>query len=999
MHKGAIEGLTRMRTGLRMRGAAGGIGIRQLLLLLAMLLALAVVPACIGTGGDDESSDPPVPVEDVPVPEVLLQLNGAIAAVAIERYGHEAVALAGQTAHLFDLASRSSRALPLPAEGRALALDAGRRLLVAGLAQAPGLAFLHLDNGTAHPHALELPSVRAVAVDAARGVAVVIRGDGLHVTTVDLDTRTSLAEAELPAEALDLALHTVTGMAYVLAADAAGSRLLRLDPASASVVQDMPLPAGGSRLAVDEDRHLAIVASPGAIALLDLNSGQIIANHAQASQPERLAVQPDAGLLAFAGNGIGLLDIPAGSTRPDYLAFGPVSAMAASARYNVVLVGERDTGKLWRVPLPSPLPMLDGLLPAEVDVGSPAFTLRASGSRFVDGAQLLFGDRVLPTQWSGPGALSALIPADALTVSGQVDVAVRNPAPTARRSEPLGFRIRGPNPVPVLTAIDPARIALSDPPVARTLRLTGKQFVPESVAHLGAEPLVTSYVSSTELRAEIPAALLTVPGTVPVTVFNPAPGGGVSGPVTLTIDAEAPRIDGFEPTAGPAGTLVTVRGARFDGLSPGGNEVRFNGSPAVVAGATSDTLRVIVPIGAQSGPIRVTTAGGTTQSSGSFTVQPLEEIALHPAPDAVTLPSGGHGYTVVSLENLGLIEYAQVLRLTVEGLPAGVQYRIDDNGLTLHRPATLVFFGTEGLAPGRYTVTVVAEGLIDGVLTRRTVEITLDVLAPGSTTLAGRVLHAEDDRPLAGIRIQLGDAVTHTDAAGHYLFRDPPSGEQVVLIDAGVLNTPEVHYPSRIPMPAHVIPNRANSVLTSYIAPVDATRYTAIVPGQAETVTDDQLPGYALNIPQGAVLTGWDDQPIDKVNVRRVPIDRLPIRPLPEGTAPKSVYLYYFFRPGGAEPSEPIPVTMINDLGLLPGEKADLWYYDESPEADPESNQWRIMGQGTVSADGQSIVSDPGVGIPKFCCGASFSSPPTTGGSPPGGDGGGCGGGGGGPGG
>jgi len=49
-----------------------------------------------------------------------------------------------------------------------------------------------------------------------------------------------------------------------------------------------------------------------------------------------------------------------------------------------------------------------------------------------------------------------------------------------------------------------------------------------------------------------------------------------------------------------------------------------------------------------------------------------------------------------------------------------------------------------------------------------------------------------------------------------------------------------------------------------------------------------------------------------------------------------------------------------------------MYYYDESVTPDPNSNQWRVMGLGTVSEDGKSVVTNPGVGIPKFCCGASF---------------------------
>src|SRR5258708_39228695 len=47
------------------------------------------------------------------------------------------------------------------------------------------------------------------------------------------------------------------------------------------------------------------------------------------------------------------------------------------------------------------------------------------------------------------------------------------------------------------------------------------------------------------------------------------------------------------------------------------------------------------------------------------------------------------------------------------------------------------------------------------------------------------------------------------------------------------------------------------------------------------------------------------------------------------------------------------------------------------------------MGLGKSTADGKSAVSDPGVGIPKFCCGASFLGLRTSGGDSgaPGGDG------------
>ena len=258
-------------------------------------------------------------------------------------------------------------------------------------------------------------------------------------------------------------------------------------------------------------------------------------------------------------------------------------------------------------------------------------------------------------------------------------------------------------------------------------------------------------------------------------------------------------------------------------------------------------------------------------------------------------------------------------------------------------------------------------------LATKTKTLSLQVLAAGSTSVSGRVLHADDAAPFVGARIRLGSVNVFTDETGAYRIANPPLlGEQVLLIDGHTNNSPVAEYPSAIAMPVLILANQDNKALTSYIARIDPTSFSAVNPGQAASVTNPEIPGFSLNIPQGASIIGWDGRPIDKVNVRVVPVDRLPIRPLPAGVEARSVYLYYFFREGGGNPTQPIPVTMANDVDALPGEQITLWYYDESVTPDPTSNQWRVMGLGTVSADGKSIVSNPGVGIPKFCCGATF---------------------------
>jgi hypothetical protein len=136
-------------------------------------------------------------------------------------------------------------------------------------------------------------------------------------------------------------------------------------------------------------------------------------------------------------------------------------------------------------------------------------------------------------------------------------------------------------------------------------------------------------------------------------------------------------------------------------------------------------------------------------------------------------------------------------------------------------------------------------------------------------------------------------------------------------------------------------------------------------------VTDKGHPGVELKIPKGVNIIGWDGRPNMKVSVRTVPTDRLPVKPLPDNSKIRTVYMFYFGKTGGGTPDQPIPFKAPNDLGLLPGEKAILWYYDESPNEGEAPNDWAIAGTGTVTPDGRFIVTDTGVGIPKFCCGAA----------------------------
>ena len=102
-----------------------------------------------------------------------------------------------------------------------------------------------------------------------------------------------------------------------------------------------------------------------------------------------------------------------------------------------------------------------------------------------------------------------------------------------------------PNPLPVLETLAPMQAAAGSP--ALVITLTGKGFTDASRAWFGETELVTRWLSATELEADVTAALLATPASVPVTVRNPAPAGGTSNALTFTVGA-APVLQSVVPS-------------------------------------------------------------------------------------------------------------------------------------------------------------------------------------------------------------------------------------------------------------------------------------------------------------------------------------------------------------------------------------------------------------------------------------------------------------------
>ncbi len=89
------------------------------------------------------------------------------------------------------------------------------------------------------------------------------------------------------------------------------------------------------------------------------------------------------------------------------------------------------------------------------------------------------------------------------------------------------------NLTPTLSAITPAAIQSGSKDT--TITITGAGFNSASTVLLGATQLASSFTSSTELTATVPAASLADLGWAPITISNPTPGGGTSNILPLTV--------------------------------------------------------------------------------------------------------------------------------------------------------------------------------------------------------------------------------------------------------------------------------------------------------------------------------------------------------------------------------------------------------------------------------------------------------------------------------
>ena len=158
-----------------------------------------------------------------------------------------------------------------------------------------------------------------------------------------------------------------------------------------------------------------------------------------------------------------------------------------------------------------------------------------------------------------------------------------------------------------------AGLAPSSGAVGSTVTVTGTNLAGAAAVRFNGVLAPFTVVSATSITATVPVGATS--GLVSVTT----PGGTASSPSAFTVTTPpppAPVVSGVSPASGVVGSSVTVSGSNLAGASA----VKFNGVSASFTVVSTTSITATVPTGATSGPVSVTTPGGTASSSTSFTV-------------------------------------------------------------------------------------------------------------------------------------------------------------------------------------------------------------------------------------------------------------------------------------------------------------------------------------------------------------------------------------------
>ena len=230
---------------------------------------------------------------------------------------------------------------------------------------------------------------------------------------------------------------------------------------------------------------------------------------------------------------------------------------------------------------------ITSLSPSSAAAGGPSFTLTVTGLGFTQQSTVLWDGSPMPTNFVSSTQLTTQISAAQIASPGTFSVSVNDPANGTSALQ--NFTV---TPVVlVLSSISPSSVIAGGS--SFTLTVTGSGFSQQSTVLWNGNSQPTTFVSATQLTAQISAAEIVAPGSASVTVTDPA-ASAPSNAETFTITPPVLALNSISPTSvtvgGPA-FMLTVLGTAFTGTST----IEWNGTALATTLVSSTELIAQVP--------------------------------------------------------------------------------------------------------------------------------------------------------------------------------------------------------------------------------------------------------------------------------------------------------------------------------------------------------------------------------------------------------------------
>ncbi len=316
----------------------------------------------------------------------------------------------------------------------------------------------------------------------------------------------------------------------------------------------------------------------------------------------------------------------------------PANLVSATGTALVGVVTAGGTSANVSFTISPPVPVISVISPSRLTAGFGAFILTVYGSGYAGTATLNWGATQLPTTHAAGDAYTANIPASLMTTASTVKLTITTAGGT---SNPVSFTIA--LPPPDITSLSQYSVAAGSPQF--TLTINGTGFTTSSFSSLGAPRLKTTFVSTTQMTAVVPASLIASAGQAGVSVYTP--GSNWSRAVYFTVTPAPPAIASLSPTsvtAGIPGFTLTINGTAFTL----GTIATWGSTPLATNYISPTQLIASVPgtLLQNSGTASVTVSNAQGASApASLTVNPAPPSISSFSPSMAT--AGMSAYTII----------------------------------------------------------------------------------------------------------------------------------------------------------------------------------------------------------------------------------------------------------------------------------------------------------------------------------------------------------------